>query len=97
MNNEQLYEIEFQKLTSTHSYTNNMNYHIHNFYEIYLLLDGDVNFYIKDSCYHMISNSVAIINGMEPHKLTNNTYLLSYSRIIYCRIFKISYESFRMF
>ena len=49
-----------------------MNYHIHNFYEIYLLLDGDVNFYIKDSCYHMISNSVAIINGMEPHKLTNN-------------------------
>ena len=46
---------------------------MHNFYEIYLILEGDVNLYIKNSCYHITSSSVAVINSLDPHKLTNNT------------------------
>lgn len=70
---EDYQQIAFQKLSSIHAYTNNMDYHMHNFYEIYLILEGDVNLYIKNSCYHITSSSVAVINSLDPHKLTNNT------------------------
>lgn len=32
-----------------------------------------INLYIKNSCYHITSSSVAVINSLDPHKLTNNT------------------------
>ena len=34
---EDYQQIAFQKLSSIHAYTNNMDYHMHNFYEIYLI------------------------------------------------------------
>lgn len=64
--------IVFQKLSSLQAYDNNIDYHMHNCYEVYLLIDGDVNFYVHKSCYHITSSSLAIINNLEPHKFTNN-------------------------
>lgn len=82
MSNQPSGKITFQKLTSTHAYTNNIDYHMHNFYEIYVLLEGDVNLYIKNSCYHITSSSLAIINSLEPHKFTNNRESM-FSRIYF--------------
>lgn len=71
MNNTD-YDVAFQKLSSYHAYDNYPNYHMHNFYEIYLLIEGDINFYVQKSCYHVTSGSLAIINSLEPHKASNN-------------------------
>lgn len=76
------YDIVFQKLTSHHAYGNNTNYHMHNFYELYLLLDGDINLHIHKSCYHITGSSLALINNLEPHKFTNNRNS-QYSRIYF--------------
>lgn len=76
------YDVIFQKLSSYHAYDNYPNYHIHNFYEIYLLLEGDINFYVQQSCYHVTSSSLAIINSLEPHKASNNKNAV-FSRIYF--------------
>lgn len=66
------YGISYYLNSSKSANTNNENYHTHNLYEIYMLIDGDINMYIKNSCYHITSSSLAVINSLEPHKFTNN-------------------------
>lgn len=82
MDNSYPYDVVFQQLSSYHPYDNYPNYHIHNFYEIFLLLEGDINFYVQKSCYHITGNSLAIINSLESHKAANNKNTL-FSRIYF--------------
>lgn len=49
------------------------NFHMHEFYELYLLLEGEINFYIDKSCYHLLPGSLMIINDLEVHKAVSLT------------------------
>lgn len=49
------------------------NFHMHEFYEIYLLLEGELNFYIDKSCYHLLPGSLIILNDLEVHKAVSIT------------------------
>ncbi len=46
-------------------------FHLHDFYELYLLIDGDLNFFIHQSCYHIRAGSLLLINDLEIHKAAN--------------------------
>lgn len=43
-------------------------FHKHNGYEIYLLLQGDTNLLIEDSCVHIKRGALAIMNPIEYHR-----------------------------
>ncbi len=62
-------EITYNKLTSIHNFVN--DFHLHNFYEFFLLLDGEVNFYVQQTLYHLTPGSLLIINDLEIHKAVN--------------------------
>lgn len=56
-------------------------YHYHNSYEIYLLLKGDVNYYIERSCYHFKRGDILSIRPDEMHRASciNNNF--AYERL----------------
>ncbi len=43
-------------------------YHRHEAYELYLFLRGNVNFYIENSCYHLVPGDLLVINPEEMHR-----------------------------
>lgn len=43
-------------------------YHMHNAYEIYFLLEGDMNYYIDRQCYHISSGTILTICPGEYHR-----------------------------
>lgn len=71
-------EISYNLLRSYESYVN--GFHMHNFYELYLLLDGELNYYINNFCYHTVAGTLVLINDMEVHRNLNLTDKM-YSRI----------------
>ena len=62
-------EISYNILTSRQSYVK--DFHLHNFYELFLLLDGEINFCIQQSFYHLTPGSLLAINNLEIHKAIN--------------------------
>lgn len=75
-------EISYKLLRSYESYVD--GFHMHNFYELYLLLDGELNYYINHSCYHIVSGTLVLINDTEVHRnlnLTSNMYSRIYFHI----------------
>lgn len=59
-------ELHF-KIASDKDYWN-PDLHIHNFYEIFLLLEGDVEVYINDSKNHIRPGTLILFNDHEVHK-----------------------------
>lgn len=47
------------------------DFHIHNFYELFVLLDGELSFFIQDSCYQISAGTMLVINDLELHKAVN--------------------------
>lgn len=43
-------------------------YHMHNAYELYFLLEGDMNYYIDRQCYHISSGTMLTIRPGEYHR-----------------------------
>ena len=54
-------EISYNILTSRQSYVK--DFHLHNFYELFLLLEGEINFCIQQSFYHLTPGSLLAINN----------------------------------
>jgi len=48
----------------------NTDFHLHNFYELYLFLHGDVNYFIEQSAYNLKKGNLLIINNHEIHRAT---------------------------
>ncbi|MFC5469126.1 AraC family transcriptional regulator [Cohnella suwonensis] len=63
--------LEFQTVTTNKAL--NPDFHIHNAYELYLLLEGDLNFYVHQSCYHLKPGALMILNDLEMHKAVYST------------------------
>ena len=62
-------KIDFNRLVSMSSYVS--DFHIHNFYELFVLLDGELSFFIQDSCYQITAGTMLVINDLELHKAVN--------------------------
>ncbi len=46
------------------------DFHLHNFYELYLFLHGDVNYFIEQSAYKLKKGNLLIMNTQEIHRVT---------------------------
>lgn len=72
-----------ENISATHAYTDkamNNEFHLHNSYEIYLFLKGNVNYFVEQSCYKLQKGNLLIFNSHEIHKAVNLTDTL-YERI----------------
>lgn len=58
------------------------DFHIHNNYEIYYFIEGDVDFFVNDSCYHLEKGNVLIFNSQDVHKAVTLTTDIPYERIV---------------
>lgn len=56
-------------LASQQSYVK--DFHLHNFYELFLLLEGELNFCVQQTFYHLTPGSLLVINDLEIHKSIN--------------------------
>lgn len=75
-------KLDFETLLTRKPF--NRDFHIHEHYELYLLLEGDLNFYVHDSCYPIQPGTLMICNDLEMHKavlLTNEYYKRIYIHI----------------
>lgn len=62
-------KITFNLLISQQSYVK--DFHLHNFYELFLLLEGEVKFCVQQTFYHLTRGSLILINDLEIHKSIN--------------------------
>lgn len=46
---------------------------MHNYYELYLLLDGSISYFVEQSCYPMRSGDLILFTNQEIHKAINLT------------------------
>lgn len=73
---EQIYDYSEFKEPINCQYTTslqagNINFHMHNSYEIYLLLDGKIHYFVDQTCYRLTGGNVIIFTSQEIHKATN--------------------------
>ena len=71
-------EITFNLISSKQNYVG--DFHLHNFYEIFFLLEGEFDFCVQHTFYHLTPGSLMLINDLEIHKAINGTEL-PYKRI----------------
>jgi AraC-like DNA-binding protein len=71
--------ISVQKVRS--NFAANTTFHLHNSFEIYLFLDGDVNYWVDQSLYHLKRGTLLIFNNQELHRVVN-TSLKDYERLL---------------
>lgn len=64
-------EISHNLLTSRQSYVK--DFHLHNFYELFLLLEGELDFCVQQTFYHLTPGSLMMMNDLEIHKAINRT------------------------
>lgn len=56
--------------------------HYHDFYEIFCFIDGDVDYWVDGSLYHLKPGDILLINPTELHKPVPRTETQNYERIV---------------
>ena len=56
--------------------------HYHDFYEVFVFLDGDVDYWIDGSVYHLMPGDILLMNPMELHKPIARADGSKYERIV---------------
>ncbi|WP_099468591.1 AraC family transcriptional regulator [Konateibacter massiliensis] len=51
----------------------NPDFHMHNIHEIYLLINGSIQYFVEDVCYDMKPGSLILFSNREIHKAINTT------------------------
>ena len=62
--------------------TRHMEAHYHDFYEIFYFLDGEVDYWVDGTVYHLHSGDILLINPAELHKPIPLSDTLNYERIV---------------
>ncbi len=76
--NGSTYEIfHYLDVTTCH-----LDAHYHDFYEIFIFIDGDVDYWIDGSVYHLMPGDVLLMNPTELHKPIPRTDTDKYERIV---------------
>ena len=65
------YPVDCLFLTSAEA--GHQDFHFHESYEIYLLLDGEIDYYVEQSCCHMKPGDLILFTSQEIHKAVNRT------------------------
>ncbi len=78
MNKEPQYDYsEFSEPYScnftTSQIAGNVDFHMHNSHEIYLLLDGRIQYFVENVCYDMTAGNLILFSNREIHKAINTT------------------------
>lgn len=71
--------ISIQKVCS--NFAANTTFHLHNSFEIYLFLQGEVNYWVDQSLYQLKKGTLLIFNNQEIHRVVNPS-LKSYERLL---------------
>lgn len=61
----------FECQYTTSMQAGNTDFHMHDGYEIYMLLDGNIHYFVEQTCYFMTAGSLIVFNNHEIHKATN--------------------------
>jgi len=51
----------------------NTNFHLHENYEIYLLVDGQLDYFVEQTCYRLTPGSLILFDNKTIHKCSNST------------------------
>ena len=62
--------------------TRHMEAHYHDFYEVFCFLDGEVDYWIEGSTYHLKPGDILLINPTELHKPIPRSETENYERIV---------------
>lgn len=76
--------IDFQKFSCTRSWSphgTNADFHLHDHFELYFFISGDVDYFVERVKYHLSFGDVLIFNSTELHKPTFRSQT-PYERII---------------
>ncbi len=74
-NVETKYFTFFDRITDEHDLRNvHFRLHNHDFYEIYLFLEGDANYIIEDKSYSLEPYDLVVIKKNELHQVFHNSY-----------------------
>ncbi len=68
------YEHLHNNIYGVHGYSSKAmhnEFHLHNCYEIYFFLQGDVNYFVEKSCYKLQKGNLLIFNSQEIHKVVS--------------------------
>ncbi len=58
---------------TTSKIAGNVDFHMHNSHEIYLLLDGQIQYFVENACYLLNPGSLILFSNREIHKAINTT------------------------
>jgi YesN/AraC family two-component response regulator len=70
------YDYTRDTILATHGYTEKAfhnNFHLHSRYEIYFFIQGNVNYFVEQSCYRLQKGNLLIFNSHEIHRAVNLT------------------------
>lgn len=62
--------------------TRHMEAHYHDFYEIFFFIDGNVDYWIDGSLYHLAPGDILLIHPTELHKPVPTAEIENYERIV---------------
>lgn len=62
--------------------TRHMEAHYHDFYEIFFFIEGDVDYWIDGSLYHLVQGDILLIHPTELHKPVPKDEINKYERIV---------------
>lgn len=62
--------------------TRHMDVHYHDFYEVFVFIDGEVDYWIEGSIYHLKPGDILLINPFELHKPIPRSDTENYERIV---------------
>ena len=62
--------------------TRHMEAHYHDFYELFFFIDGDIDYWIGGSLYHIAPGDIVLIQPSELHKPVPTTEIDRYERIV---------------
>jgi len=51
----------------------NANFHLHENYELYLLIDGQLDYFVEHTCYRLTPGSLILFDNKTIHKCSNST------------------------
>ena len=62
--------------------TRHMEAHYHDFYEVFFFIDGDVDYWIDGSLYHLVPGDILLVHPTELHKPVPTAEIDRYERIV---------------
>ena len=77
---QEMYSPDFELQYKRDSYLKDVELHHHDFYELYLLVSGDVTYIIESKIYHVVPGDILLISPRELHQVCIRPEMEPYER-----------------